>query len=73
MPEFTIKEYTQKEYRSDMQKLLSEKGLHDAVEGYCDRINSLSSILRYVQHREIQECLCDILFLIDLDKETNHE
>lgn len=70
MNEFTLKEYTQEEYEADMKKLLKEKGLHDAVEHFADRINSLASVLNYVAHREVQECLCDILFLIDLDKEN---
>lgn len=68
MPNYTLREYTQEEYEADMQKLLTEKGLRDAVEKYCDRINDVSSALGYVQHREVQECLCDILYLIELDK-----
>ena len=68
MADFTLKEYTQDEYKADMQKLLEEKGLYKAVEDKCDRINSLASILRYLQHREIQELMCDILILIELDK-----
>lgn len=70
MREFTIKEYTEEEYKADMQKLLEEKGLYKAVEDKCDRINSLSSTLRYLPHREIQELMCDILFLIDLQGEN---
>lgn len=73
MNEFTLKEYTQEEYKADMQRLLAEKGLHDAVDHFADRINSLASVLNYVAHREVQECLCDILFLIDLDKDDDHE
>ena len=73
MNEFTLKEYTQEEYKADMQKILKEKGLHDAVEKYCDDINSYASALSYTGHRGVQECLCDILFLIDLDKENGHE
>lgn len=72
MNDFTLKEYTQEEYDSDMKKLLKEKGLHDAVEGICDRINSVSSVLSYTGHREIQELMCDILYLIELS-ETNKE
>ena len=73
MNEFTLKEYTQEEYKADMQRLLAEKGLHDAVDHIADRINSLASVLNYVAHREVQECLCDILFLIDLDKDDDYE
>ena len=72
MNDFTLKEYTQEEYDSDMKKLLKEKGLHDAVEGICDKINSVSSVLRYPAHREIQELMCDILYLIELS-EANKE
>lgn len=31
MTEFTIKEYPPNKYKADMEALLSEKGLHDAV------------------------------------------
>ena len=68
MREFTLTEYTQEEYKADMQKLLQEKGLYKAVEDKCDRINSLASALSYLPHREIQELMCDILFLIELEK-----
>ncbi len=70
---FSLVEYTEKEYRTDMQKLLAEKGLHDAVEIYCDKINEVACVLTYVPHRHIQEFLCDILYLIDLDKEQTNE
>lgn len=73
MSEFTLREYPQEEYEADMKKLLKEKGLRDAVDHFADRINSLASVLNYGAHREVQECLCDILFLIDLDKENQHE
>lgn len=69
MSEFTLREYTQEEYKAEMQRLLAEKGLHDAVKEYCDEINDTASALPYVPHRIIQEFLCNILFLIDLDKE----
>ena len=61
-----LREYKQSQYKSDMKKLLDEKGLHDAVEKYCDDINEIASALSYLPHREIQECLCDILYLIRL-------
>lgn len=35
------------------------------IEKKCDRINSIASVLRYPQHREIQELLCEILTSID--------
>lgn len=71
MSEYTLRSVTPDEYKERMQKLLDEKGLHDAVEKYADRINSLSSVLSYVPHREVQECLCDIIFLIDLAEGKN--
>ena len=72
MNEYTVKEYTQKEYKADMQKLLEEKGLYKAVEDKCDRINSLASALSYLPHREIQELMCDIMFLIELEQGENN-
>ena len=62
---YELKEYTQKEYEADMTALLEEKGLHGAVEEFCDRINDEASALRYVGHRSVQEYLNDILFLVD--------
>ena len=73
MNEFTLKEYTHEEYKADMQKLLKEKGLYKAVEDKCDKINSLSSVLSYLPHREIQELMCDILFLIELHGSITEE
>ena len=35
------------------------------IKKKCDRINSIASVLRYPQHREIQELLCEILASID--------
>lgn len=71
--EYTLKEYTQEEQAADMRKLLNEKGLRGAVEGYCDTINELASPLNYLSHRNIQECLCDIIALIELDEELKKE
>ena len=39
------------------------------IEKKCDRINSIASVLRYPQHREIQELLCEILASIDKESE----
>ena len=65
MSEFNLREYTQEEYEADMKKLLAEKGLYDAVKVYCDKINDVASNLSYVEYRDIQEFLCDILYLIE--------
>lgn len=64
-----LREYTQDEYRADMKKLLTERGLHGAVEKYCNDINEIASALSYLPHREIQECLCNIIYLIDLKEQ----
>ena len=61
-----LKEYTQEQYKADMQKLLTEKGLKDAVQIYADKINEEVSGTGYVMHRTVQEYLCDILYLIEL-------
>lgn len=74
MPEFTLREYTPEEYEKDMKELLKEKGLKGAVKKYLDSINSEATRLRYLQCRSIQECLCDIDYLIELYmKETNND
>ncbi len=67
---FSLKEYTPEEYERDMRKLLSEKGLHGAVETYADLIESLMHDINagYLTIATVQEYLCDILYLIDLDK-----
>lgn len=67
MSEIVLREYTREEYKADMQNLLAKKGLHDSVKIYCDKIEEITSQLSYVPHRDIQEFLSDILFLIELD------
>lgn len=64
MSEDELREYTHKEYEADMKNLLAEKGLHDAVKVYCDKIDEVAGNLSYVDHRDIQEFLCDILYLV---------
>ena len=66
---FTLKEYTQEEYKADMLKLLKEKGLHDAVKVYTDTIAEEIDGTNYVMRSNIYESLCDILYLIDLENE----
>ena len=39
------------------------------IEKKCDRINSLSSVLPYTAHREIQELLCEIMELCKSESE----
>ena len=64
MPEFTIREYTEEEYKEDLGNLVVEKGLSGAVEYYCDLINEEVSGTGYVMHRTVQEYLNDILYLV---------
>ena len=64
-----IKEYTQDMYKKDMEKLLEEKGLCGAITHICDKINSIASILDYTNHRDIQELMCDIMYLTQLYEE----
>lgn len=66
MDDIILREYTEEEYKADMQKLLAEKGLYNAVKVYCDKIDEVASNLGYLGHRDIQEYLCDILCLIEL-------
>ena len=61
-----LREYTKEEYKADMKKLLEEKGLYEAVKVYCDKIDEVAGNWGYVDHRDIQEFLCDILYLIEL-------
>ena len=61
-----LREYTKDEYKADMQKLLEEKGLYNAVKIYCDKIDEVASDFGYISHRDIQEFLCDILYLIEI-------
>ena len=49
-------------------KAMRESMLYEirtGIEQKCDRINSLSSVLPYAAHREIQELLCEIMELFE--------
>lgn len=65
MSDYTLKLYTREEYQTDMQKLLNDKGLYDAVKQYCDEIDEYASALSYTGHRGVQECLENILYLVE--------
>ena len=69
MSEYTLKEVTYEEYKAELNKTLTEKGLKQAVSDICDKINSITSLLSYCNHRDVQELMCDILCLIDLSFE----
>lgn len=62
-----VREISNEEYKARMEKLIEEKGLYGAVESVCDEINEEYALHRdYLTCRGIQECLCDILFLVEL-------
>ena len=65
MSDYTLKLYTREEYQTDMQALLDEKGLYSAVKQYCDEIDEYASALNYTGHRGVQECLENILYLVE--------
>lgn len=52
-----------------IRKGVSLDSVRAEIEKKCDRINSISSVLRYPQHREIQDLLCGILASIDGESE----
>ena len=68
MTEFTIREYTEEEYKADMERLLKDYGLRNAVKLYLDKMDEETSMCGYVTHRMVQELGCDILFLIELEE-----
>lgn len=39
------------------------------IEPKCDRIDNLASVLPYTEHREIQELLCEIMDLCNVESE----
>ena len=48
MDNYTLREYTNEEYEADMRKLIAEKGLHDAVKEYTDKIMEEVAGLSYI-------------------------
>ena len=70
MTEFTIKEISPEEYRERLKQELHEDGLYEAVKKRCDTINEECKYMRYVQHRYIQEQLCEIMELVEVKEET---
>ena len=71
----TLEEYTQEEYKSDMMKLLKEKGLSKAVKKYADKIDQECRYMGvpYLVQRAVQEYLCDILFLCEKYEKENKQ
>jgi hypothetical protein len=67
MRDFTLREYTQEEYEADLKKMIAEKGLHDAVQDYTDKIMEEVAGLSYIPYMTVSEYCCDILKLIELE------
>ncbi len=61
-----LREYTNDEYKSDLRRELKENGLYKSVERRVDEINIMASGLSYLDHRYVQEILCEVLDLIEL-------
>ena len=62
-----LREISCEEYKARMEKLIEEKGFYGAVESICDVINEEYALsCGYLTCRDIQECLNDILFLVEL-------
>lgn len=70
MTEFTIKEISPEEYKGSLRAEIAKDGLYEAVKRRCDIINEECKFMRYVQHRYIQEQLCDIMDLVEVKGET---
>lgn len=70
--EYTLREYTKEERESDMRKELETTSLYNAVKHRCDLIDDECIVhqLGYIPHRVIQELMCEILDLIELNNQT---
>ena len=69
MKEFTIKEITPEEQERNLRAELNEDGLFEAIKKRCDVIDDECKYMRYVQHRFIQEQLCEIMELVKMEGE----
>jgi hypothetical protein len=57
-----------------LEKLIEEKGFYGAVESICDVINEEYALpCDYLTCRGLQECLSDILFLVELREEQAND
>ena len=65
MTEFTIREISPEEYKENLKAEIATDGLYEAVKKRCDIINEECKYMRYVQHRYIQEQLCEIMELVE--------
>lgn len=66
MTEFTIKEISPEEHKAQLRAEIATDGLYEAVKKRCDEIDEECKYMRYVQHRYIQEQLCEIMELVEL-------
>lgn len=64
--EYTLREYADDEYKADLRKELEENGLYKSVSKRLDEINTITSELSYLEHRYVQEMMCEVLDLIEL-------
>ena len=66
-----LRAMSSEEYKARMENLIKEKGFYGAVESICDEINAEYALpYDYLTCRGIQECLCDILYLVELREGT---
>ena len=65
MTEMTLREVSPEEYRERLMQERDRDGLCEAVKRRCDIIDEECKFMRYVQHRYIQEQLCEIMELVE--------
>ena len=58
--------YTPSEFEANLRKELEKNGLYESVSKRLDEINDMTSDLNYLDHRYVQEMMCEILALIEL-------
>ena len=61
-----LRELTYAEYKNNLRKEIETDGLKAAIEKRCNLINEDCGSLRYIQHRGVQESLCEILDLLTI-------
>lgn len=60
-----LRTITAAEYIGGLKEELRIKGFRQSVKDRCDEINDVCSCMGYVNHRYVQELLCEIMDLID--------
>ena len=61
-----LRRYTPSEFEANLRKELEKNGLYESVSKRLDEINDMTSDLNYLDHRYVQEMMCEILALIEL-------